>query len=65
MVKDPLTNAGDVRYTFFKKDANEFIYKTEINIDIKNKLMVTKGKHGKGRDKSGAWDEHKHVYYIR
>ena len=51
----------------FLKDTNEFIYKTEVNIYIKNKLMVTKEKtwEGEGRDKSGAWDELERISYIR
>ena len=31
-----------------KKDTNELIYKTEINSDTENKLMVTKGENGEG-----------------
>ena len=32
-----------------KNDTNEYIYKTEIDSDIENKLMVTKGDSGRGR----------------
>ena len=35
-----------------KNDASELIYKTEIDSQTENKLMVTKG----GRDKLGIWD---------
>ena len=33
---------------------------------IKNKLMVTKGERGVGRDKLGVWDYHRHttIYKI-
>ena len=31
-----------------KKDTNELIYKTEINSDTENKLMITKGENGEG-----------------
>ena len=31
-----------------KQDTNELIYKTEIDPDIENKLMVTKGEGGGG-----------------
>ena len=31
-----------------KKDTNELIYKTEINSETENKLMVTKGENGEG-----------------
>ena len=31
-----------------KKSTNEPFYKTEIDIDIENKLMVTKGERGMG-----------------
>ena len=33
--------------------------------NIKNKLMVTKGKNVAGRDKSGAWDEHTHTTIFK
>ena len=36
-----------------KNDTNEFIYKTET--DLENKCMVTKGKR-QGRDKLGVWN---------
>ena len=39
--------------TFFKKDRNELIYKTEIDTHIENKLMVTKEER---RNKLGVWD---------
>ena len=35
------------------KSTNELIYKT----DMENKLMVTKGGRGWGRDKLGVWDQ--------
>lgn len=31
-----------------KNDRNELIYKTEIDSDIENKFMVTKGEVGRG-----------------
>ena len=37
-----------------KNGTNEAIYKTEIESQIENKLMVTKGKGG--GDKLGDWD---------
>ena len=37
-----------------KYDTNEFIYKTERLTDTENKLMVTKGERGWGRDKLGV-----------
>ena len=40
-----------------KYDTNELIYETETDSkDIENKLMVTKGERGWGRDKVGVWD---------
>ena len=40
-----------------KNNTNELIYKTETDsTDIENKLMVTKGESGGGRDKLGVWD---------
>ena len=43
-----------------KYDTNELIYKTEtdsdIETDIENTLMVTKGERGGGADKLGVWD---------
>ena len=38
--------------TIFLNDRNERIYKTEVDSDIENKFMVTKG----GEDKVGIWD---------
>ena len=38
-----------------KKATNELVYKTEIESDVENKLMVTKGEKRK-RDKLGDWD---------
>ena len=32
----------------FKNDTNELTYKTEIDLDIENKLMVTKGERWGG-----------------
>ena len=49
-----------------KKDANELIYKTEIDLQIlKTNLWLPKGKCWE-RAKAGAWDEHMHttVYKI-
>ena len=37
------------------KNKNELIYKTKIDSDIENKLMVTRGE-SRGRDKLGVWD---------
>ena len=37
-----------------KYGTNELIYKTEIDSAIENKLMVTKGERGWGRDKLGV-----------
>ena len=40
-----------------KSDTNELIYKREIDSDIGNKLVVTKGDSGRGGgDKLGVWD---------
>ena len=40
-----------------KTDTNKLIYKIEIDSDIENKLMVSKGDSGKGLgDKLGGWD---------
>ena len=39
-----------------KNDTNELIYKTNIFRDIEDKLMVTKGESGGGRDRLGVWD---------
>ena len=39
-----------------KKVQNELIYKTASDSQTGNKLMVTKGERGGGRDKSGVWD---------
>ena len=46
-----------------KYDTNESIYKTEIDSDTENKLMVTKGEGGwgGGRDKLGGWEYHIHT----
>ena len=41
-----------------KKNTNELIYKTEI--DLKNKLVVTKGERV-GTNKRGVWDEQMHL----
>ena len=43
---------------------NELIYKTEIDSDLENKRMITKGerKHG---DKLGVWDQHIHTTHIK
>ena len=38
-----------------KHDTNEFTYKTEIDPQTENKLMVTKGET-EGRNKLGVWD---------
>ena len=38
-----------------KNDTNELIYKTEIDSQTENKLVVTKGK-GRGKEKLGLWD---------
>ena len=47
----------DVIYMWNPKyDTNELMYETEIDTDIENKLMVTKGEEKQGRDKLGAWD---------
>ena len=40
-----------------KYDGNELIYQTETDLDLENKLMVTKGEGGR-RDKLGNWDGH-------
>ena len=48
----------------FFKDANELIYKTEVDLQIwKTNLWLPKGKQG---NKSGAQDEHTHttIYKI-
>ena len=39
-----------------ENDAIELIYKTEVDSDLENKLMVTKGETWWGRDKLGVWD---------
>ena len=39
-----------------KYDTNEIIYKTEMDSQTENKLMVTKRERGCGRDKLGVWD---------
>ena len=42
---------------FFKKDANELIYKTETDLQIlKTNVWLPKGKRCGGRDKSGVWN---------
>ena len=41
-------------YGYKNNDTNELIYKTEIDTDIENKLMVTKGERGGERDKLGV-----------
>ena len=38
-----------------KNDINELIFKTEVDSEIKKKLVVAKRKKRR-RDKSGAWD---------
>ena len=38
-----------------KNDTNELTYKTEVDPQTENKLMVTKGERGR-RDKLGVWD---------
>ena len=45
----------DVAYMWNLKNKNELIYKTKIDSDIENKLMVTRGE-SRGRDKLGVWD---------
>ena len=48
-------------------DINELIYKTETYSQIlKTHLRLPKGKHGGGREKLGAWDQHTHttIYKI-
>ena len=47
----------DIPYMWnLKKDANEFIYKTETDSQMqKTNLWLPKGK-GRGRDKLGVWD---------
>ena len=40
---------------YLKYDTNELIYKMETD-HKENKLMVTKGERGWGRDKLGVWD---------
>ena len=40
---------------FLKSDTNELIYKTEIDSDIENKVMVTKGERWRGC-KLGVWN---------
>ena len=47
-----------------KKDANEFIYKSEPDLSIKNKRMVTKEEMGRGW-MIGVWGEHTHIMYNR
>ena len=45
-----------------KYDTNELIYQTETLMDIENKLMVTKGEKGVGKNRSlGLADTN---YYI-
>ena len=39
-----------------KSDTNELMYKTETDLDMKSKVMVTRGETRWGRDKSGPWD---------
>ena len=53
----------DITYMWnLKHDIDEFVY--EIDLDIENKLMVTKGKTEE-RDKLGAWDyQIKTIIYI-
>ena len=55
-----------IRETELKSDTNGLIYKTETDLQIsKTNLLLPKGKR-RGRDKSGAWDEHTHtLLYIR
>ena len=47
----------DIAYMWNLKenDTNELIYKTEIDIDVENEHMVTKGERRR-RDKLGIWD---------
>ena len=47
-------------YVESKYDGNELIYQTETDLDLENKLMVTKGEGGR-RDKLGNWDGHWHT----
>jgi len=45
----------------FKKDINEFIYKTEADLQIsKTNIRLSKGKGSRG-DQLGSWDEHTHI----
>ena len=37
-------------------DTNELIYKRETDSHTENKLVVTEGERGWGRDKLGVWD---------
>ena len=46
----------------FKKDINEFIYKTETDLQIsKTNIRLPKGKGSRG-DQLGTWDEHTLLY---
>ena len=46
----------DITYRWnLKNNTNELIYKTKIDSQIENKLMVPKGER-KGWDKLGVWD---------
>ena len=44
-----------------KNNTNEFIYKTETDSDIENKLMVTKGERAGGRS-TGLTETHTTIY---
>ena len=46
---------------FFKWYKWTYLQNRNRLIDIKNKLMVTKGETLGGRDKSGAWDKYPHT----
>ena len=47
----------DITYLWnLKQDTNELIYQTETGSPIENKLIVTQGEKGCGRDKLGVWD---------
>ena len=48
-----------------KNDTNEFTYKTEILADLENKLMVTRGRGGGGRDRLGVWGGHVHTILFK
>lgn len=51
------SHAGEDKYHLYveskKNDTNKHIYKTEIESDIENKLIITKRENSRGRGSSG------------